>query len=139
MCNTRIIKMQIVNNKFGYYMMEREIIVNKRLVPRTMGGKIRQAREVKEWTQPFLAQVTEIDQAVISRYENDKIKRINMPDLERIADKLNITTAYLLEKEPELPHLDDELIDFVKDPDNVWYIRKAFLDAETERHNKEKC
>jgi hypothetical protein len=60
-----------------------------------------------------------------------------MEDLQKIAEALDIRVAYLMEKEPELPHLSDELIDFVKDPANVLFIEEAYLKARQMKIQKE--
>ena len=58
--------------------------------------RIRELREVKDWSQAELARRSGVDQAIISRLESGETQSINLPNLEKLAKALGVR--------PGLPH-----------------------------------
>ena len=60
--------------------------------------RIRELREVKDWSQAELARRSGVDQAIISRLESGETQSINLPNLEKLAKALRCDPGYLIVK-----------------------------------------
>ena len=60
--------------------------------------RIRELREVKDWSQAELARRSGVDQAIISRLESGETQSINLPNLEKLASALRCDPGYLIVK-----------------------------------------
>lgn len=60
--------------------------------------RIRELREVKDWSQAELARRSGVDQAIISRLESGETQSINFPNLEKLAKALRCDPGYLIVK-----------------------------------------
>lgn len=60
--------------------------------------RIRELREVKDWSQAELARRSGVDQAIISRLERGETQSINLPNLEKLAKALGCDPGYLIVK-----------------------------------------
>lgn len=64
----------------------------------TIGNKIKYARELKGWSQRELARRAEMSSGYIGSVENHTLVP-SVKSLKKIAEALNVTTAFLLEQE----------------------------------------
>ncbi len=60
--------------------------------------RIRELREVKDWSQAELARRSGVDQAIISRLESGETQSVNLPNLEKLAKALRCDPGYLIVK-----------------------------------------
>ena len=60
--------------------------------------RIRELREVKDWSQAELARRSGVDQAIISRLESGETQSVNFPNLEKLASALGCDPGYLIVK-----------------------------------------
>ena len=95
--------------------------------PRTMGSRLKELREGKELTKTELCKLTGLWQNVYSRYENDKIKYVDVDMIDKLALFLGTTREYILCKEGLQDHFPDEIKDFLADPDSFPFVMQAYL------------
>jgi transcriptional regulator with XRE-family HTH domain len=78
----------------------------------TLGGRLRKRRRELKWTQEYLAHRVDSSQAVIQKIENGKSLRPRI--LERIADALGVTPAWLQFGVEQAGELNEEAIELAR-------------------------
>ena len=78
---------------------------------KTLGFRIRQARERLEMSQEDLAAAVSKDQKAISEYENGK-RKLAVTDLPAIATVLEVPITYFFRQEEEVYEFDDALLNY---------------------------
>ena len=78
---------------------------------KTLGLRIRQARERLGMSQEDLAAAISKDQKAISEYENGR-RKLAVTDLPLIATELQVPITYFFEEEAGLPDLDAALLNY---------------------------
>ena len=83
----------------------------------TLGGRIRELRKRKGWTQDELAQIMCIPKCTVSAYENDRVD-IKGSVLEELSRILDTTPNYLLGMEQNDKFLNEavQLLSRISDP-----------------------
>lgn len=99
-----------------------------KIIPRTLGGRLKELREERQLTQVDVAKALGIQQSKWSRYENDDVKRFDPDFLEKVANFFQVPTDYLTKRFDELDHLPEEVQEFVKNPAYAEYVVKAYFD-----------
>lgn len=61
-----------------------------------ISGRIKQARVARGMTQPELADLVDLSERAIETWESGKDKRVPFKRLDELADKLGVTTEWLL-------------------------------------------
>ena len=74
----------------------------------SMGERIRMCREAMGFSQTWLADALGVDRTTVFRYETGMTRRIPMPIVEKIAELLNTTAAYLYYGDEQLRPLNAE-------------------------------
>jgi transcriptional regulator with XRE-family HTH domain len=92
-----------------------------------MGGRLRALRATKEISQAELCKLTGLWQNVYSRYENDKVKYVDVTMIDKLAFFLNTTREYILCQEVAQEHFPQEMKDFLDDPKSFPFVLDAFL------------
>ena len=62
--------------------------------------RVKQARELKGWTQAELAERAGVRRATISSMESRTVQRVNLAALEKVAKALGMPTLRLLQEGP---------------------------------------
>ena len=106
---------------------------------KTIGDKVKELREQKGWSQDYLAEMAEISQTTIWRLENGKLKR-GLPKnlVKTLAAALDVSPDTLEEQVIKLDHLPEDILNFVKDPNNLNEVRKAIYPLIVKRLEQEK-
>jgi transcriptional regulator with XRE-family HTH domain len=74
--------------------MSRQSVVEK-IVPATVGKRIRQTREERGWTQDQLAEHVGVSRSAVAQWETDRVGQVR-GNLTRIADVLDVSVEFLL-------------------------------------------
>lgn len=67
----------------------------------TVGSRIKKKREEKGISQTDLAEMVGISKQTLYKYENDIITNIPSDKIEKIADKLDVSAAYIMDWEEQ--------------------------------------
>ncbi|MBP2658045.1 MAG: Helix-turn-helix domain [Firmicutes bacterium] len=111
--------------------------------PKTPGGKIRQARNMKKFSLDYLAELSGVSRPTIARIEKDEYKRLPVDIIEKLLPYLDLTMEEVKEEPIDvLDHLPPYLREFVLDPENADFIEYCYLEKrrkelENKMHSKE--
>jgi transcriptional regulator with XRE-family HTH domain len=101
--------------------------MSTRIIPRTLGGKLKEAREAKKLFQSEVAERTGILQSVVSKYENDQIVKPTEEILQKFADLYEIELSYLTKDYHNLDHLLPEVRYWVRNPESKPFLMDAYM------------
>jgi len=97
--------------------------------PKTPGGKIRQARNMKKISLDHLAELSGVSRPTIARIEKDEYKRLPVDIIEKLLPYLDITMEEVKKESIDiLDHLPPHLREFVLDPANADFIEYCYLE-----------
>jgi len=99
-----------------------------RIIPKTLGGKLKEAREAKKLYQSEVAERTEIPQSVISKYENDQVVRPTEEILKKFADLYDVEMSYLTTDHYALDHLPIEIKLWAATPEAKPFVIQAYME-----------
>lgn len=98
-----------------------------KLVPATLGGRLKAARDDKGYSQEYVAEKTGIPQNTISRLEIDAAKKPKRDHLEKLALLYNISLDSLLTNPYTIDHIPWEIRLMLYDKEALPYIAEAFV------------
>jgi len=108
----------------------------------TTGKRIAHLRAKAQLTQEEVAGKAGMSQSAYNRYEKDQIHRFTRAVLERLAVALDSTPEYILgindediNLETHLAHFPDFIQKFLLSPDSSHYVKKAYLEYQTDMVN----
>lgn len=99
-----------------------------RIIPKTLGGKLKEAREAKKLYQSDVAERTGILQSVVSKYENDQVAKPTEEILQKLADLYEIELSYLTTDHYALDHLPSEIKLWAATPEAKPFIIQAYME-----------
>lgn len=65
---------------------------------KTIGLRLKQAREEKEYTLQQIADIVEMSKSTISRYENGKVENMNTPTIQKLSKIYGVNPMWVLGK-----------------------------------------
>ena len=96
---------------------------------KTPGGKLRQARAMKNLSLDNLSGLSGVSRPTIARIEKDDYKRLPIDVIAKLLPHLDLTMEEVTEESKgELEHLPQHLREFVLDPENAELIEFCYLE-----------
>lgn len=99
-----------------------------RIIPKTLGGKLKEAREAKRLLQSEVAKSTGIKQSVISKYENNEVKKPTKKILQQFAELYEVEISYLTTDYYSFDHFPHEIKLWASTPECMPFILTAYAD-----------
>jgi len=95
-------------------------------IPKTLGGRLREAREAIGCSQEYAEEKTKISQNTISRLEINAVKNPKREHIKTLAQFYGVTEEYILTNPYTLDHIPWEIQLMLYDKEALPYITKAF-------------
>lgn len=98
-----------------------------KLVSRTLGGRLKEARLNKGMSQVYVADHIGMVQSVVNRYESDGVKAPKRQHLEAFAELYGVTIEELTANPYSLDHIPEELMEMLYDKRSLPYLAEAWV------------
>lgn len=95
-------------------------------IPRTLGGRLKKARESKGLFQRDVADFVGITQSTVNRYETDGVKAPQIKHLELFAKFYGTTVEELTSNPYSLDHIPEELMEMLYDKGSLPFLAEAY-------------
>jgi len=106
------------------------------MIPRTLGGRLREAREALGYSQEYVEEKVGIPQNIISRLELDLTKKPKMEHLEKLSNFYGKTVEYLITDPYSIEHIPWKIRMMLFDKEAMPYIAEAFVRYEQSKLDK---
>lgn len=97
-----------------------------KFIPKTLGGRLREAREALGYSQEYVEEKTKVPQNTISRLELDVVKNPKREHIKTLAQFYGVTEEYIVTNPYSLDHIPWEIQLMLYDKEALPYITKVF-------------
>lgn len=99
--------------------------MTEELYSKTFGGRLKELRENRGWTQEEVCRKVGMSQQNYCKYEKDIIRHPTQTSLQKFSDLYGIPIDILVRKGGSLDHIPAQILNMIQKPDSLPFLVEA--------------